>query len=185
MRKRVVFLDRDGVINRNSPEFIKSWTEFEFLPGSLDAMRSMTKMGFDLVLITNQSGIGRGLFSLATLTEMHTRMGRAVAARGGRILDIFHCPHAPEVGCSCRKPKPGMLYEARRRHGIDLSSAIMVGDSARDMECARSAGCKTCILVRSGDYRSARKAMTASGLVADYIADDLMQAAQWIIANRS
>jgi D-glycero-D-manno-heptose 1,7-bisphosphate phosphatase len=167
MLQRVVFLDRDGVINRDSPDYIKCVAEFEFLPGSLEALRCLAGCGFSSIVVTNQSGLHRGLFSPETLAEIHRHMCAAVQAHGGLIRDILVCPHLPGENCPCRKPRPGLLTAARRRHRIDLATAVMVGDSVKDIECARNAG-------------EAERALCARNLRPDFVADDLREAARWI-----
>jgi D-glycero-D-manno-heptose 1,7-bisphosphate phosphatase len=179
--RRVVFLDRDGVINRDSPVYVKSWTEFEFLPRSLRALANLTAHGFTVIVITNQSAVGRGLISAAGLERMHRRMCAAVAAHGGRIRDIFFCPHRPADRCRCRKPKPGLILRARQIHGIDLTTAIMVGDSAKDIACARSAGCRCALLVQTGNGLRAQRDLQGRNLSPDQMSPDLFQAAEWII----
>jgi D-glycero-D-manno-heptose 1,7-bisphosphate phosphatase len=178
--KKVVFLDRDGVINRDSPEYIKSWSEFEFLPGSLEAIRQLTAKGFAIIVITNQSAVNRHLISKNELDHMHRLMEEIVRSHGGRIDDIFYCPHIPEDGCDCRKPKPGMIHSARDAYSIDLASSIMIGDSVRDIACARNAGCGQAILVKTGYGIEAEKRLPREGISADYIADDLYDAVGWI-----
>ncbi len=155
--KRTVFLDRDGVINADSPDYIKSWKEFRFLPGSLEAIRRLTENGYTLIVITNQSAVGRGMISLDTLKDMHGRMCRRIAEAGGRITDVFFCPHHPADGCDCRKPKPGMILKSAETHAIDLSHAWMIGDSAKDIECGLRAGCSGTILVKSGQWEQAQR----------------------------
>jgi D-glycero-D-manno-heptose 1,7-bisphosphate phosphatase len=181
MLKKVVFLDRDGVINRDSPEYIKSWDEFEFLPGSLEAMALLTRSGFTIIVITNQSAIGRGMVAPETLSHTHSRMSEAVSAHGGRIRDIFFCPHHPDDGCDCRKPMPGLILKARDTHDIDLSDAVMVGDSAKDIDCARNAGCGASILVQTGNGLSAAATLAETGIRPDCQATDLLDAAHWIL----
>jgi D-glycero-D-manno-heptose 1,7-bisphosphate phosphatase len=176
----VVFLDRDGVINRDSPDYVTSWEAFEFLSGSLEAMARLTRAGFSLIVVTNQSAVGRGLMTAATLEEMHRRLREVVAAHGGRIHDILHCPHLPSAGCACRKPAPGMLLEAQRRHGIQMAAATMIGDSAKDIEAARQAGCGRVVLVGSG-LTDAGPQLEARGLTPDHVADDLRAAADWLL----
>lgn len=180
MLQKVVFLDRDGVINRDSPDCITSLGEFEFLPGSLEALQSLTSNGFSSIVVTNQSALHAGRISIETLQEIHEHMCAAVAAHGGTILDIFICPHRPEEGCACRKPKPGLLFSAQRRHGIDLSSAVMVGDSARDIECAWNAGVPATFLVKTGNGRQAARELASKGLFPKFFVDDLRQAAERI-----
>ena len=113
--KRVVFLDRDGVINQDSPDYIKNWAEFHFLPGSLTAIRNLTDKGFTPIVITNQSAVNRQLITAKRLADIHAKMIAAIRSRGGEIKDIFFCPHTPEESCNCRKPKPGLILEAQRK----------------------------------------------------------------------
>ncbi len=178
---KVVFLDRDGVINRDSRDYIKSWSEFEFLPGSLNALQQLTANGFANIVITNQSAINRKLITKEELEYIHRMMKKNVRSRGGRINDIFYCPHTPEDGCDCRKPNPGLIHQAREVYQIDLADSILIGDSARDIECARNAGCGRTVLVRTGYGKQAEEILREKGISANYVADDLYEAAQWII----
>jgi D-glycero-D-manno-heptose 1,7-bisphosphate phosphatase len=179
----VVFLDRDGVINRDSPDYIKSWSEFEFLPGSLEALKKLTVNGFAVIVITNQSVIQRTMVSLRELEHIHDMMKKAVRSNGGEIKDIFFCPHVPEDECGCRKPSPGLILEAGKKHRIDLKTSIMVGDSAKDIECARNAGCGNVILVKTGNGVMAEKQLKAKRIHPDVIVRDLLEAAHWIISR--
>jgi D-glycero-D-manno-heptose 1,7-bisphosphate phosphatase len=138
---KLVILDRDGTINRVSDEFVKSPEEWHPLPGALEAISRLTHAGFHVVLATNQSGLGRGLFDMAALNAVHAHMLKNLSAAGGRIDAIFYCPHAPDEGCACRKPAPGLLMQIQERYGIDLAGVPYVGDSLRDMEAAQTAGC--------------------------------------------
>ena len=185
MLHKVVFLDRDGVINRDSPDYIKRLEEFEFLPGSLEALRRLTERGFTCMVITNQSAPARGLMTPEALAAIHRRLCADVATAGGRILDIFTCPHLPADGCSCRKPQPGLLYAAQRKYGIDFSSAAMIGDSAKDIECALNAGVRTTVLVQTGNGEKAAREFSARGLCPDFIAQDLNRAVDWIVKTDS
>ncbi len=177
---QIVFMDRDGVINRDSPNYIKDWSEFEFLPGSLEAMALLTRSGFQIIIITNQSIINRRMVTQATLDDMFRRMTSAVRAAAGDILDIFFCPHTPKEDCACRKPRPGMILKAQRRYGIDLSRTYMVGDNAKDIQCARNAGCGSAILVRTGSDMEAMEILDSKQIQPDFIAADLLEAARWI-----
>ena len=179
----VVFLDRDGVINRDSPDYIKSWSEFEFLPGSLEALKKLTMNGFVVMVITNQSVIHRKMMSLKTLEHIHGMMKKTVLSSGGDIKDIFFCPHIPEDQCDCRKPNTGLILKAEEKHRIDLKASIMVGDSAKDIECARNAGCGTVILVKTGNGALAEKQLKEKMIRPDVIVQDLLEAAHWIISR--
>ncbi len=179
----VVFLDRDGVINRDSPDYIKSWSEFEFLPGSLEALKQLTMNGFVVMVITNQSVIHRKMISLKALEHIHDMMKQTVLSSGGDIRDIFFCPHVPEDQCDCRKPNTGLILKAEEKHRIDLKASIMIGDSAKDIECARNAGCGTAILVKTGNGALAEKQLKEKMIRPDAIVQDLLAAAHWIISR--
>jgi D-glycero-D-manno-heptose 1,7-bisphosphate phosphatase len=185
MRRRAVFLDRDGVINRDSADYITHLEQFEFYPGSLDALRRLTAAGFPLIVVTNQSAVGREWLPAAELERIHAHLRASVAGAGGRILDIRVCPHRPSDGCACRKPLPGLLHAAAAAHEIDLRSAVMIGDSSRDIECALRAGVGTTLLVRTGNGERAGRELAEKGRGPDVTLDDLSSAADWLIANRS
>jgi len=180
---KVVFLDRDGVINRDSPDYIKSWSEFEFLPGSLDALKRLTQKGYAIILITNQSAVNRGMISRSDLNSIHENMRSAVSAHGGKIIDIFFCPHTPDERCSCRKPQPGLIHQAQSRYALDIKKACMVGDSVKDIECAQASGCGSKILVRTGNGAEAENILILKNISPDYVAADLDDAANWIITH--
>ena len=184
MLEKVVFLDRDGTINRDSPGYIKSREEFEFLPGSLEAINKLTRHGFVSIVVTNQSAVPRKLISLKELEFVHNMMTLTVALNGGEIKDIFYCPHMPDEGCDCRKPEPGLIFQAREKYEIDLTAAVMVGDSAKDIECARRAGCGA-VLVKSGQKDDVEAELKTRQISVDYVAKDLYEAAEWIIENHS
>ena len=183
--KKVVFLDRDGTINRDSPDYIKDRSEFEFIPGAIAAIGELTASGYTCMVITNQSALARGLISAAELDAMHAMMCDVIATGGGKITDIFFCPHIPEAGCDCRKPAPGLLFQAQQKYNIDLTDAAMVGDSAKDMECGRLAGCGRTVLVKSGKDADVEKQLHKRQVTADYVAEDLLAAARWIIATKT
>jgi D-glycero-D-manno-heptose 1,7-bisphosphate phosphatase len=183
--KNVVFLDRDGVINRDSPDYIKSWSEFEFLPGSLEALKQLTLNGFAVIIITNQSVIHRKMVTQKDLDFIHDMMKKTVQSNGGDIKDIFYCPHIPEDRCDCRKPNPGLIYRAKKRYQIDLETSIMVGDSAKDIECARNAGCGSAILVKTGNGVTAENILKDKMIYPDVIVQDLLEAVNWIIARNN
>lgn len=183
--KKVVFLDRDGTINTDSPDYIKSWEEFEFLPASLNAIKQLTLHGFTTIVITNQSAVPRKLISLQELEHIHTMMRQTVRSNGGKINDVFYCPHLPADGCGCRKPQPGLIYQAQRKYHLDLAAAVMVGDSDRDIVCAHNAGCGHAVLVKTGNSKKAQRRLAKKGIAPDFVAEDLYEAAQWIINTHS
>jgi len=154
---KIVILDRDGTINFDSDQYIKSPDEWRPIPGSLEAIARLTQAGYRLVVATNQSGIARGLFDVATLNAIHDAMHRAVAQTGGRIEAVFFCPHAADSDCACRKPKPGMLLEIGRRFNVALEDTYMVGDSLRDLKAAAAAGARAA-LVLTGKGRATQEA---------------------------
>jgi len=154
---KLVILDRDGTINHDSDQYIKSPAEWKPIKGSLEAIARLSQNGWRVVVATNQSGIGRGLFEMATLNAIHDTMHRAVHHAGGRIDAIFFCPHAGDANCECRKPKPGMLLEIARRMNVELEGVPMVGDSLRDLQAATAAGARP-VLVLTGKGRKTRDA---------------------------
>ena len=145
----LIILDRDGVINHDSDDFIKSPTEWEPIEGSLDAIARLNYAGYRVVVITNQSGIARGLFDVETLSRIHSKMRRMLAQVGGKIEAILFCPHGPGDECTCRKPQDGSFSELAHRLRINLAGVPAIGDSLRDIQAAQSAGA-TPILVRTG-----------------------------------
>ncbi|SAK44678.1 D,D-heptose 1,7-bisphosphate phosphatase [Caballeronia fortuita] len=140
MNRKLVILDRDGVINVDSDAFIKSPDEWVAIPGSLEAIARLNQSGYRVAIASNQSGIGRGLFDMAALNAMHQKMNRAVAAVGGRIDAVFFCPHTAEDQCECRKPRPGMLQQIIERFEIDPEDTPVVGDSLRDLQAGAALG---------------------------------------------
>jgi D-glycero-D-manno-heptose 1,7-bisphosphate phosphatase len=154
-RPKLVILDRDGVINVESANFIKSPEEWRPLPGSLEAIARLTQAGYRVVVATNQSGVGRGLLDMATLNAIHDKLHKAVTAAGGRIEALFFCPHTEETACACRKPLPGMLEEIAARYNVDLKDVPAIGDSRRDLEAAVAVGARP-ILVLTGKGEKAR-----------------------------
>jgi D-glycero-D-manno-heptose 1,7-bisphosphate phosphatase len=154
---KLVILDRDGTINQDSDQYIKSPSEWKPIPGSLQAIARLSQGGWRIVVATNQSGIARGLFDMAALNAIHTEMHRVVNLAGGRIDAIFFCPHAADSGCECRKPKPGLLLEIASRMDVDLAEVPMVGDALRDLEAAAAAGAKP-YLVLTGKGKKTREA---------------------------
>jgi len=171
-----IFLDRDGVINRKRPEgdYVKSWEEFEFLPGALEGIRLLAGLARRLIIVTNQRGIARGRMSEADLARIHANMREAIGAAGGRIDAIYHCPHE-EGSCECRKPRPGLFLQARRDFPeIDFARSLVVGDARSDIEAARRVGAPAA-LIGAAD----------SGLEADLAAGSLEELAHRLGAGLS
>jgi D-glycero-D-manno-heptose 1,7-bisphosphate phosphatase len=182
---KLVILDRDGVINRDSANFIKNPNEWIALPGSLEAIALLNQSGFRIAIATNQSGIARGLFDMSTLNAINDKMYRSLAQMGGRIDAMFYCPHAVDDNCNCRKPKTGMIEDIGRRFSVELSEVYGIGDSLRDLQAFSDAGCKP-ILVRSGkgeETLAAAKLPNQNLPKNTLIFADLNEAAQHIIAE--
>ncbi len=179
---KTVFLDRDGVINIDSPQYIKNESEFEFIPKSPEAIALLTQHGYNVIVITNQSMIGRKMVSREILDAIFKKMKNGVQKAGGRIKDVFFCTHTPEDNCACRKPEPGLIFKACKKYSIDLEHSCMVGDSAKDIECALNAGCKKTILVQTGNGIKAKQQLLQKQIIPDYIASDLYDAVQWLIS---
>lgn len=146
---KLIILDRDGVINFGSDQFIKSPDEWKPIPGSLEAIARLTREGWRVVVATNQSGVARGYYDLATLHRIHDKLHRLLAPLGGQVEAIFYCPHGPEDQCDCRKPKPGLLRDIESRLQVSLGGVPAIGDSLRDLEAAQAVGAAP-ILVRTG-----------------------------------
>lgn len=157
-KTRLVILDRDGVINRDSDEFVKSVDEFILLDGSAEAIAHLHRHGFTVVIATNQSGIARGYFSTDDLEAMHNKLRTAVATAGGEISAIFYCPHGPDDGCSCRKPLPGLIDLIEKEFDTSAAGAPFIGDSLRDLEAGMAKGCDP-ILVRTGKGQKTLKTL--------------------------
>ncbi|MGQ0525879.1 MAG: D-glycero-beta-D-manno-heptose 1,7-bisphosphate 7-phosphatase [Betaproteobacteria bacterium] len=154
---KLVILDRDGVINYDSASYIKRPEEWKPIPGSLEAIARLTQNGYHVVVASNQSGIARGLFDMATLNAIHDKMHRALGHLGGRIDAVFFCPHADEAHCACRKPRSGLLEEISHRFNVNLKDVPSVGDAQRDLEAAAAVGAQP-ILVLTGKGEKTRAA---------------------------
>lgn len=152
---KLVILDRDGTINADSDEFIKSPDEWKPLPGALEAIAKLNHAGWHVAIASNQSGLGRGLFDVASLNAMHAKMHKLLAAHGGRIDAVFYCPHSPDEGCTCRKPLPGLYEQIGERFGVELKGTPVVGDSLRDLQAGVAAGCEPHLVLtgKAGELR--------------------------------
>ena len=167
-RKPAILLDRDGTLNKRMPpaEYVTSWDDWEWLPGSLEALADLRQAGFSVYLITNQPGIGKGVISESDLESIHDRMMREVVEAGGRIDGIYYCPHDWDEGCSCRKPEPGLLIQAQRENALDLTRTYFIGDDERDGIAAKAAGCPYVILASDQPLNT-----VVSDVIADFHTD--------------
>jgi D-glycero-D-manno-heptose 1,7-bisphosphate phosphatase len=180
-KKGLVILDRDGVINQDSSEFVKSADEWLPLDGSIAAIARLSVAGFTVVVASNQSGLARGLFDKDALLAMHQKLHDLVAAEGGRVDRIVVCPHDPDEGCSCRKPKPGLLLELGQYYGVALTGVPVIGDSLRDLQAASAADARP-ILVRTGNGTKTELKLPA-GLRDVAVFDDLAAVAAALTAD--
>lgn len=177
---RFVILDRDGVVNLDSDQFIKTPDEWVPIPGSLEAIATLNQAGFRVVIASNQSGIGRGLFEMSALNAMHEKMYKALANFGGRVEAVFFCPHTAADGCDCRKPKPGMFEQIGERFGIELRAVPVVGDSLRDLEAGVAVGCLPHLVLTGKGTKTRDKGGLPAGT---RVHDDLAAFARWLISE--
>jgi D-glycero-D-manno-heptose 1,7-bisphosphate phosphatase len=177
----VVVLDRDGVINKDSPEFVKTPDEWQAIPGSLNAIAKLKQAGFEVAIATNQSGVARGLLSIDTLWSIHKKMLAEILAAGGYVKRIFFCLHGPDDGCDCRKPKPGLLIQVAEYFACGFDHMIVIGDSARDIQAAQAVGVRA-ILVRTGNGKKTELASESFNGIEVY--DDLAAAVSSLVEQQ-
>ncbi|MDD2723840.1 MAG: D-glycero-beta-D-manno-heptose 1,7-bisphosphate 7-phosphatase [Methylovulum sp.] len=177
---KFVLLDRDGVINQDSHDFIKSPDEWRPLDGSLEAIALLNQHGYQIAVITNQSGLARGLFDEAALTQIHAKMRQLVAGHGGKITAIYYCPHGADSTCGCRKPKPGLLLQCAADYQIKLSETVMIGDSYRDLQAGIAAGAKP-VLVKTGN---GKQTLTEHPNLNIPVFDNLYDAAKHLVSRQ-
>jgi len=177
---KLIVLDRDGVINHDSAQFIKSPDEWRPIPGSLEAIARLNHAGYRVVIATNQSGIGRGLFDMATLNAIHEKMHRGLALVGGRIDALFYCPHAADSQCECRKPAIGMLKEIGLRFGVDMTGVPCIGDGIRDLQAAEGVGAQPMLVLTGKGEKTLREGNIPKSTV---IFPDLAFAASALLAG--
>ena len=192
---KTVFLDRDGVINRNPPNkgYVQRWPEFSFIPNAREAIRELTQSGYRIIVVTNQAGIGRGLFSEESLMDTHSRMVAKISEAGGTIDAVYYCPHLPEAGCACRKPKPGMLLRAAREHNLELSNAYLIGDSITDIDAGQRAGTRTFLVLTGHGQESYHHYINTktcgradkNGYYPEKIFTNLYTTTRWLLKNDS
>lgn len=177
---RAVFLDRDGVINDERPGYVQRWEQVHFLEGVMPALARLAESEFKIVVVTNQSAIGRGIVDRVCVDEIHRRMLEQIRQHGGRIDRIYVCPHRPEEGCECRKPAPGLLQQAQSELGVDLSRSYLIGDHTTDLAAARAVGA-TGILVRTGRGGQAAQELVRGDGSPPVVMEDLAAAVDWIL----
>ncbi len=181
---RAVFLDRDGVINVYRKDYVRSWEQFVFLNGSLEGMAILARLGFKLVVISNQSAIGRNLVGRQVVEDIHRRMSAQVHRAGGAIAGVYYCPHTPEQNCECRKPRSGLLIQAARDLHLDLAGSYLVGDALDDLITGQRVGCTT-VLVRTGRGLDESRRLGGFGGDPPAVVDNLLDAANWILAREA
>jgi len=175
---KAVFLDRDGVINRDRDKYVRSLAELEVFPYAAESIRRLNEAGFEAIVVSNQQGVAKGLVSQEDLLAIQDEITRRVASGGGRIAGFYYCPHLAQDGCSCRKPEPGLILRAAKEHGIDLAASVMIGDSDRDVLAGKRAGCRT-VLVLSGLLT--REQVENAPCKPDFVAGDLSEAADYVV----
>jgi histidinol-phosphate phosphatase family protein len=175
-------LDRDGVIIENRSDYVKSWQEVRFLPGAFEALRRLARSEYALVIVTNQSAVGRGIISLDEAMVINEGVLTEIAAQGGRVDAAYICPHRPDEGCTCRKPAPGLLLQAAEDLELVMARSYVIGDAASDIEAARAAGAQG-ILVLTGRGREQAAQLSLGGEVNCRVAADLGAAVDYILAR--
>ncbi|MFL5662694.1 MAG: D-glycero-beta-D-manno-heptose 1,7-bisphosphate 7-phosphatase [Ktedonobacteraceae bacterium] len=175
-----VFLDRDGVINENRSDYVKSWDEFRFLPGSKEAIARLSRAGHRIIVCTNQAGIARGIISVETVEQIHRLMIAEIVQSGGKVERVYYCPHERHENCLCRKPQPGMLLQARDELNININDAVFIGDTISDVRAGLTVGAQA-VLVLTGLGRAQliEQSQEVQGLF--YIARSLEHAAEFIL----
>ena len=171
-----IFLDRDGVIIENRPNYVRSWEDVHIYPQALTALASINNGPFKIIIVTNQSAVGRGLISLKTANIINQRLITEIEQHGGRIDRVFMCPHAPDESCNCRKPQPGLILRAEKELSLDLKRSIMIGDSLSDIQSGQTAGIARTMLVRTGRGVEQANLRISSGLKPFQIFDTLSEA---------
>ena len=182
MHTKLIILDRDGTINRDSDDYIKSPDEWLPLPGSVEAIARLCQAGWHIAIASNQSGLGRSLFDLATLNLMHDKMNKLLAAAGGRVDAIFFCPHLPQDHCQCRKPLPGLFENIGERFGVALDQVHAVGDTLRDAQAAALAGCQTHLVCTGKSEGYSGSTPPENFPPQTLVHDNLSAFADWVLA---
>ena len=183
--KKAVFLDRDGVINKNlDNDYVKKWDEFEFLSRSKEAISILTDANWDVVVISNQAGVGKGIMSAQAVEEINARMVKQIQDHGGAVKAVYYCPHRSDEDCECRKPKPGMLFRAADEFDVELSSSYLIGDNITDIQAGAQVGCTT-ILVKTGHGQKSIEKFSQLRVKPCYIVSDLFEAVKLVLAQNT
>lgn len=177
---KAIFLDRDGVINKDPGfgDYIKSWEEFKFMPGAVDAITLLNKHGYEIFVISNQAGVAKGIYSQKSLDEITANMLKEVNLKGGKIRSVSYCTHAQETGCDCRKPKTGLIKNATKGLDIDFKNMYFIGDSRLDVGAGKNMGCKTILLLTGKETTEDSKTWEHKP---DFIKNNLMEAVKWLL----
>ena len=181
---RAVFLDRDGVINENRGDHVKSWSEFQFLPGAPEAIARLTEAGVLVFVITNQAIVNRGLVSQDVVEGINRRMVAELARRGAHITDVAYCPHRSDEHCGCRKPQPGLVLGLAQQYGVNLDDAVLIGDALSDLEAGHAAGCES-LLVLTGRGRTQLPLVRHELTDTVTVVNDLSAAIEWLLVRES
>ncbi len=179
-KRPAIFVDRDGTLCFDK-HYLSDPDGLEFIPTVVDGLKALSQLGLPIIIVTNQSGVGRGYFTEETLSKMHDRLLSMLSDEGVRITDVLHCPHVPGAGCNCRKPAPGMLFEAAQKHRIDLARSFVIGDRMMDIEMAHAVSAKGVLVPETGDQYGVDKEIEASKERPDHRTDAFVKATQWVI----
>ncbi len=177
---KAIFLDRDGVINKDPGfgDYIKNWKEFQFLPGAIEAIKRLNKNGYEIFVISNQAGVSKGLFTKDALDEITGNMLKEIETQGGKITSVSYCTHGTDEGCDCRKPNPGMIKKATEGMDIDFRKTYFIGDSHRDVGAGKTVGCRTILLLTGKESPDDVKNWK---IKPDFIKRDLKEAVEWVL----
>lgn len=178
-----IFLDRDGVIIENRSDYVRAWSDVFIFPQALEALALLSTLPSKIIVVTNQSAVGRGIIDLETVHQINQRLLDIIVQNSGRVDGFYICPHLPSDRCTCRKPEPGLILQAARQFQVDLSKSILVGDSLSDIQAAQNAGIKNTFLVRTGRGVEQETVLLDSPISGCIICEDLLAAAQLIIAR--
>ena len=181
MQTKLVIFDRDGTINQDRDDYVKSADEWVPLPGVLDAIARLNHAGWHVVVATNQSGLGRGLYDMAALNAMHAKMHKRLAAAGGRIDAVFYCPHSPDDNCHCRKPAPGLFEQIAERYGMELTRVPTVGDTLRDLQAGAAAGCMPHLVLTGKSEKYRGQALPPEFPPGTLVHTDVSAFADWLL----